>query len=252
MAKEGKEDTVLYQVIKINKVKNVIIIPTYNEKENISTLIPIIFKIEPDISIVVVDDNSPDGTGFTVTELQRRYPRLSLISRPKKDGLGQAYINAFREVLKHNDIDSIVMMDADSSHNPESLPEMFKKSKEFSVVIGSRYFSGGKTVGWELWRRTLSYCGNLYCRIITGMPIHDCTGGFNIISAKLLRKIDFSKIDMSGYAFIMELKYLLYKAGGTFFEVPITFVNRAEGESKISSHIISEGIIAPWKIKFLK
>jgi len=143
-------------------------------------------------------------------------------------------------------------MDADFSHDPKYLVEMFKKSKEYSVVVGSRYVLGGKTVGWELWRRILSFCGNFYCRTITGMPVKDCTGGFNIIHTDLLRKIDFSKMDMSGYAFIMEIKYLLYRAGGTFFEVPITFVNRVGGESKISSHIISEGIIAPWKIKFLK
>ncbi|MCX6701651.1 MAG: polyprenol monophosphomannose synthase [Candidatus Zambryskibacteria bacterium] len=229
-------------------MKNVIIIPTYNEKENISTLIPLIFKIEPDVSIVIADDNSPDGTGSVITELQRRYPRLSPISRLKKNGLGQAYTNAFSEVLKNDDVSHIVMMDADLSHNPESLPEMFKKSKEFSVVIGSRYVSGGKIVGWELWRQILSYYGNLYCRVITGMPIYDCTGGFNIISAELLRKINLLKMDMSGYAFIMELKYLLYKAGGTFYEIPITFNNRVGGESKISSHIISEGIIAPWKM----
>ena len=129
---------------------------------------------------------------------------------------------------------------------------MLKKSEMFSVVIGSRYVSGGGTVGWEPWRRILSLGGNFYCRNITGLPVMDCTGGFNVIRADLLRKLDFSKMDMSGYAFIMELKYLLHKAGGKFFEVPITFVNRTGGESKISSHIISEGIVAPWKIRFQK
>ncbi|MFA5889098.1 MAG: polyprenol monophosphomannose synthase [Candidatus Paceibacterota bacterium] len=232
--------------------KDIIVIPTYNERENVSVLIPLIFKLLPNVYIVVADDNSPDGTAKVVIDLKSNYQNLSLISRQKKDGLGRAYTNAFREILKNNDVRSVVMMDADLSHDPKYLPDMFKKFEEFSVVIGSRYIAGGKTIGWELWRRILSFYGNLYCRIITGMPIYDCTGGFNIISANLLRKIDFSKMDMSGYAFIMEIKYLLYKAGGTFFEVPITFINRVGGESKISSHIISEGIIAPWKIKLSK
>ncbi len=215
-------------------------------------MIPLIFKIVPWVSIVVADDNSPDGTGSAVLKLQRIYPNTSLISRPNKNGLGEAYIDAFGKVLQSSDVRAVIMMDADLSHNPEYLPEMIKKSELFGVVIGSRYVEGGKTVGWELWRRVLSFYGNLYCRIVTGMPIRDCTGGFNVINAENLRKIDFSKMDMSGYAFIMELKYLLYKSGSTFFEVPITFVNRAHGETKITSHIISEGIIAPWKMLWKK
>ena len=231
-------------------MRDVIVIPTYNEKENISVLIPLIFRILPSVYVVVADDNSPDGTAKVILDLKNLYPNLSLISRSQKDGLGKAYTNAFKEILKDNNLNSIVMMDADLSHDPKYLVEMLKKSKDFSVVVGSRYVSGGATLGWELWRRVLSYFGNFYCRMITGLPIYDCTGGFNIISADLLRKIDFSKMDMSGYAFIMEIKYLLYRAGGTFFEVPITFVNRVGGESKISSHIISEGIIAPWRMLF--
>lgn len=233
-------------------MNNIIIIPTYNEKENILSLVPMIFEVVPDVSVVIADDNSPDGTSDAVRDLQRRYPRLSLISREVKNGLGRAYTNAFSIVLKDNTVKNIVMMDADLSHDPKYLKEMLSKSEEYSVVIGSRYILGGQTVGWELWRRVLSFLGNLYCRTITGMPIKDCTGGFNVIRAELLRKIQFEKMDMSGYAFIMQIKYLLYKAGGTFFEVPITFKNRARGETKISGHIISEGIIAPWKIKLTK
>ncbi len=232
--------------------KDIIVIPTYNEKENIGVLIPLIFKNFPEVYVVVADDNSPDGTGKAVLDLKLKYPKVSLISRQSKDGLGKAYINAFKEILKDSSVGSIVMMDADLSHNPKYLRSMLNKSKDFSVVVGSRYVSGGETVGWELWRRVLSYMGNIYCKFITGLPIKDCTGGFNVISSDLLKKIDFEKMDMSGYAFIMEIKYLLYKAGGTFCEIPITFVNRAHGETKISSHIISEGILAPWKMKFIK
>lgn len=231
--------------------KNVIIIPTYNERENVKILIPLIFKLLPDISIVVADDSSPDGTALVILDLKKEYKNLSLISRKQKEGLGKAYINAFSQILKDVDIQNIIIMDADLSHNPNFLPEMFKKTKEFSVIIGSRYVPNGKIVGWKLWRQLLSYLGNFYCRIITNMPVYDCTGGFNIISANLLKKIDFSKIDASGYAFEIELKYLLYKAGATFFEMPITFVDRIEGKSKISLHIIWEGVVAPWRI-FLK
>ncbi len=233
-------------------MKNVIVLPTYNERENISNLVPLIFSTVPDVYILVADDNSPDGTADTVRGLQKKYPNLSLISRPEKNGLGRAYINAFNLVLKDTDVRTVIMMDADLSHQPKYLPEMLEKSRDFSVVVGSRYVSGGETIGWELWRKVLSYFGNFYCRTITSMPIKDCTTGFNVINADLLRKVDFSKIDMSGYAFIMELKHSLFLAGAQFFEVPIVFVNRVGGESKMSGHIISEGIIAPWKMRWKK
>lgn len=233
-------------------MKTVIILPTYNEKENIGILVPLIYKNVPHVSILVVDDNSPDGTGLAVIELQKTHPSLKLLSRTKKEGLGKAYINAFSEVLKDKEISSIIMMDADLSHSPEYISELLKKRGDFGVVMGSRYIKGGSTKGWELWRRSLSLFANVYCRVITGLPVKDCTSGFNAVSAELLRKINFSKIDLSGYAFIIELKYLLYKADATFFEVPIVFKNRARGETKISGHIIFEGIIAPWKIRLIK
>jgi dolichol-phosphate mannosyltransferase len=233
-------------------MKNIIIIPTYNEKESIKTLIPLIFELLPNIFIAVADDNSPDGTGSVVLEFKKEYPNLSLISRKQKDGLGKAYINAFREVLKDPDIKSIIMMDADFSPQLKYLPEMIEKSNDYSVVIGSRFVSGGKKIGVKLGRKILSSFGNLYCKIILRIPIQDYSCGFMVISAELLRKIDFLKISSSGYAFISELKYLLYKAGATFFEVPITFFERVDGQSKISWHIILEGITAPWKMIFKK
>lgn len=233
-------------------MKKVIVLPTYNERENIGKIVPMIFSIIPDIYILVADDSSPDGTGEFVKELQNKYPNLSLISRPEKNGLGRAYINAFSFVLQDKEVGSIIMMDADLSHQPKYLPEMINKSLDYTVVVGSRYVRGGDTVGWELWRRILSFLGNFYCRTITRVPIKDCTAGFNVINANLLRKVDFSKIGMSGYAFIMELKYNLFLVGGRFYEVPITFVNRVGGESKMSGHIISEGILAPWKMIWKK
>jgi dolichol-phosphate mannosyltransferase len=140
------------------------------------------------------------------------------------------------------------MMDADWSHQPKYLPDLFRFIDHYDVVIGSRYIKEGMTVGWEWWRKWLSKCGNFYCRAVTGLPINDCTGGFNIVKADSLRQVDLAKIDLSGYAFIMELKYGLYRAGATFFEFPIVFINRRGGESKLSNHIIGEGLLAPWKM----
>ncbi len=231
-------------------MKDIIILPTYNECENIGNIVPQIFTLCPGIHILVADDSSPDGTVDVVRNLQERYSNLSLISRPVKDGLGRAYINAFNSVLQDPDIRTIIMMDADLSHQPKYLQEMIQKSHIYDVVIGSRYVKGGSTSGWELWRRILSRWGNFYCRIITSIPIRDCTSGFSVVNADLLRRIDCSKMDASGYAFTIELKYMMYKAGATFHEVPIEFVNRVGGESKMSGHIISEGIIAPWKMRF--
>ncbi|MEK7072369.1 MAG: polyprenol monophosphomannose synthase [Patescibacteria group bacterium] len=230
-------------------MENLIIIPTYNERDNIGGIISAIFKMAPGIKILVVDDNSPDKTSEVVKSLQSEYPNLSLFERPRKEGLGLAYLDAFQLILKDNLVECVIMMDADFSHDPKYLPELLEVAKKFDVVVGSRYVKNGGTVGWEAWRRFLSKFGNLYSRLITKMPIFDCTGGFNLIKTDFLRKIDLSRMDMSGYAFQIELKYLLWKAGAQFKEIPIIFKNRLNGESKISNHIIKEGILAPWKIK---
>lgn len=227
-----------------------IILPTYNERKNIEELVPLLFSYIPNAKIYVVDDNSPDGTADVVIALQSRFTQLKLIRRANKEGLGRAYVCAFKEVLKEAGVDVVIMMDADSSHHPSYLPAMLSRVRGGNVVIGSRYVRGGKTTGWELWRRVLSRCGNWYCRLITGMPIRDCTGGFNVMSASALRGINLDTLDTSGFAFIMDLKYALYSAGATFVEVPIEFANRRMGESKISNHVIREGIIAPWKMRF--
>lgn len=235
---------------KIKKeMKTCIIIPTYNEKENIGALIGGIFNLIPNVLVMVVDDNSPDKTADTVLSLKPKFPNLALFSREKKEGLGRAYIGAFLEVLKDKEIKRIVTMDADFSHDPRALPPMLEAAERHDLIIGSRYVSGGSIVGWELWRRILSRCANFYCRLVTWIPVHDCTAGFQVINTDILRKIDLSKIDSSGYAFLMELKYLISKAGASVKEMPIVFKNRIGGESKISSHIIREGIFAPWKIR---
>ncbi len=233
-------------------MKKVIVLPTYNERKNVQELIPLLFRHVPDAVVIVVDDNSPDDTAKAVELLQTKYQKLLLLRRKGKEGLGKAYTHAFKVILKDASVDVVIMMDADFSHNPEYLPLMLEKLNESDVVIGSRYIAGGATSGWELWRRFLSRSANFYCRLITGMPINDCTGGFNVMRAETMRKLDLDKLDLSGYAFIMELKYAFHRVGARFAEHPIVFANRKEGESKMSSHIIREGVLAPWKMRLKK
>lgn len=233
-------------------MRNFIVIPTYNEKENISSLIEQIFSLIPDINILVVDDNSPDGTAEAVRELVPRYSNLALLERPKKEGLGAAYIGAFKKLLADSNVENIIMMDADFSHNPLYLKEIINQLKDYNLVMGSRYIDGGGITNWEVWRRILSWGGNLYARLILGWRVHDWTTGYNGINTALLRKINLDKIKFSGYAFIMGLKYFLIKADAKFKEIPIIFEERRKGKSKMSGNIIREGLIAPWKLLLKK
>ncbi|MDO8657172.1 MAG: glycosyltransferase, partial [Candidatus Levybacteria bacterium] len=184
-------------------MKDFIVIPTYNEKDNIVSLVGDIFSLLPQIYILVVDDNSPDGTAGLVTGMLPKYPRLNLLRRPGKNGLGAAYIEAFKKLLADNEIVNIVMMDGDFSHNPKHLRQLLNGIRDYGLVMGSRYIKGGGIAQWELWRRILSAGGNTYVRMVLGKKIHDWTGGFNCIKASCLRKVDLEKIDLSGYAFIM-------------------------------------------------
>jgi len=237
-------------------MKSCIIIPTYNEATNIVLLIEKVLKFAPETQILVVDDNSPDGTWRVVENISIRDRRVTLLSRAMKSGLGAAYIAGFEKVLTDPTIDLVIMMDADFSHDPKYLPTMFKLASENDVVMGSRYVKGGGTVGWEMWRRALSYWGNLYARIVAGLPVHDCTGGYNAIKVSKLRELDLGDMNVTGYAFIMKLKFLLVRAGASVAEFPIIFHNRREGESKMTSASIAryfnEGILAPWKMRFRK
>jgi len=222
--------------------------PTYNESANIEKVITAIMTKYDNLFLKVVDDNSPDGTASIVEGLMLRYPRLSILNRQGKEGLGRAYTHGFRLLMSEPDVSNVFMMDADMSHNPDYLGKMMELSQKYDLVVGSRYTRGGKTVGWEAWRKMLSFFGNMYARFVTRMPLRDMTGGYNCINVKYLKLIDLDSVSSSGYAFIMELKYALYKAGATITETPITFANRLGGESKISNNIISEGITAPWKM----
>lgn len=226
-----------------------VVIPTYNERENIAVLIGGIFSAQPDARVLVVDDSSPDGTADVVRGLMRTHAGLDVLVRPAKEGLGRAYVDAFRFVLERPDVQYIITMDADGSHDPSRIGALVERSGTDAVAIGSRYVASGRTQHWELWRQLLSRGGNYYSRLVTGLPIHDCTAGFMCIPAAYLRDVQLHRLHASGYAFLIELKCELLHAGAQLKEVPITFANRRYGSSKLSSHIISEGIVAPWLLR---
>lgn len=232
------------------RADTVILVPTYNERENIKYLVEEIAKNALPVRVLVIDDNSPDGTADVVRSLQQEYPWVSLLLRIKKEGLGAAYRDGMERVLKDPEMRRIMTMDADGSHPVESIRAMLEASEKHDLVIGSRYVRGGGIEDWERWRLLLSTGGNWYARLITGMPVHDMTAGFMCFRADLLRKIDMSHLRASGYAFLMELKYTaVRRLHARVVEVPIIFKTRREGESKISHHIIREGLLTPWRLR---
>lgn len=230
----------------------IVIVPTYNEKENIKSLVEKIFSLSPDIHILVVDDNSPDETGSIVEGLQTRFPRLALHQRLNDRGFGKSYIDGFKKVVNNEQSETIVMMDADFSHEPKEIPEMVKKLSECDVVIGSRYIKGGRIENWNLRRRLLSRFANFYVRTILRLPIKDTTTGFMCFKKDILKKIDLDSIKSEGYAFLVELKYRMLESGFKITEHPIVFTERREGQSKMSFKNIWEAIWLPWQLKLSK
>lgn len=234
-------------------MKKLIIIPTYNEKENIRDIISVVFSLGQDFHILVVDDSSPDGTAEIVQELQNQYPNeLHLTIRKVKNGLGKAYLHGFDWALK-NHYDYIFEMDADFSHNPNDLPRLFEACQTADMSIGSRYCKGVNVVNWPMSRVLLSFFASKYVRLILGVPIHDTTAGFVCFSRKALEQIGLEKVKLKGYGFQIEMKYRAYKKGLKIVEVPIIFTDRTQGESKMNGGIIKEavfGVIA-LKIKSL-
>ncbi|MBM3261069.1 glycosyltransferase [Candidatus Kaiserbacteria bacterium] len=229
--------------------KTVILMPTYNERENIKLIVPEIFARHPDLYITVIDDNSPDRTDDAVRVLMKKYPKLSLLSRQKKEGLGMAYKHGIRHTLAQGDVGKIITMDADGTHDVGHLKDLLKASEKYQLVIGSRYASGGVVGQWVLWRRILSRGGNFYARMLSGMPVHDMTAGFLVLSRTLLDRLDLDRVPASGYAFLIDLKYhAIREAHATVKEVPINLKARREGESKISSHVVREGVLLPWRL----
>lgn len=234
----------------VDPKKAVIVIPTYNEALNVERLVKEIRRYVPEISILFVDDNSPDGTADIIKRLQKEDERILLLERPKKEGLGRAYIAGFRVALEKG-FDYIFEMDADFSHDPKELPNFLKEMQENDLVIGSRYIKGVNVINWPLKRLLLSYFANLYSRIITGVPIADCTGGYKCFRKEVLQAIDFNRIKSNGYAFQIELNVKAWKKGFRIKEIPIIFVDRVYGESKLSKRIMWEAVFMVWKLRFL-
>lgn len=233
--------------------KSLIIIPTYNERDNVNAIIDAILNLDDNFNLLIVDDNSPDGTANIVRGLQNRYQgRLHLESRKGKLGLGTAYIFGFKWALKR-DYNFIFEMDADFSHDPNDLPKLLKACSEDNadLAIGSRYSNGVNVVNWPMSRVLLSYFASKYVRLITRMPIHDTTAGFKCYRRSVLEAIDFHKIRFTGYAFQIEMKFRTWKQGFKLKEVPVIFTDRKLGESKMSRGIIREAVFGVILLKII-
>jgi dolichol-phosphate mannosyltransferase len=224
-----------------------LIIPTYNERDNVNALVSRIRKAVPREPIFFVDDNSPDGTAAAIRSIQQGDPDIHLMVRPGKGGYGSACRDAMGRILREDLAPYVIQFDADLSHPPELLPGMIEALRTWPVVIGSRYVAGGGSRNWDFRRRCLSRGANLYARLLTGVPVHDMTAGFVGYQAKILSKIDLSQIRSEGYAFLMEMKFNLNRRGVTFHELPIIFTERESGKSKFSRKIMLEGVRFPVK-----
>nr|WP_034538922.1 MULTISPECIES: polyprenol monophosphomannose synthase [unclassified Bacteroides] len=235
----------------MNKIDSVVIIPTYNEKENAENIIRAVFGLDKKFNILIIDDGSPDGTAQIVKNLQKEFTdRLFLIERTGKLGLGTAYITGFKWAIE-NGYDYIFEMDADFSHNPQDLPRLYNACAVDGndVAIGSRYVSGVNVVNWPMGRVLMSYFASKYVRIITGMKINDTTAGFKCYRRKVLETINLDKIRFKGYAFQIEMKFTAYKYGFKIVEVPIIFINRVLGTSKMSSGIFGEAVFGVMRLR---
>jgi dolichol-phosphate mannosyltransferase len=228
--------------------KILIIIPTYNELENLPKLLPEIFSNDENINILIVDDNSPDGTAAYVEQEMKSNNHLHLIKRNSKLGLGTAYIAGFRYALE-NDYDFIFEMDADFSHDPSEIPQFLQEIQNYDLIIGSRYRNGVNVINWPMSRLLLSWFANFYTRVITGMPIKDATGGFKCFRRKVLEAIDLDRVNSNGYAFQIEMNFKVWKKGFHIKEISIIFVDRMKGKSKMSKKIVREAIWMVWKLR---
>jgi dolichol-phosphate mannosyltransferase len=228
--------------------KALVIIPTYNEAQNAEKIIAEVLQQSEIVEVLIVDDNSPDGTAGLVKKMMETNPRIHILERERKLGLGTAYVAGFKYAIK-NGFDFIFEMDADFSHNPKEIPIMLGKMNECDVLIGSRYIKGVNVVNWPMKRLILSYSANIYTRIITGMPVHDATAGFKCYKRKVLETINIDGLRSNGYAFQIETNFLAWKKGFTLMEMPIVFVDRRVGVSKMNKKIVYEAAFMVWKLK---
>jgi dolichol-phosphate mannosyltransferase len=229
-------------------MKAIVIIPTYNEINNIQKLLPDLLHMYSALDVLVVDDNSPDGTAAYVEQLGEVEQRVKVLKRAEKMGLGTAYVAGFKYALS-NGYEAAIEMDADYSHDPKELEQFLENIKEYDLVIGSRYIYGVRVINWPIRRLLLSYFANLYTRIITGMPVKDGTGGFKCFRRKVLETIDLNAIHSNGYSFQIEMNYKAWKKGFRLIEVPITFTDRVHGTSKMSHKIVREAVVMVWKLR---
>ena len=232
-------------------MKTLIIIPTYNELENLRPLLQEIFLYAPDSDVLVVDDNSPDGTGKLADEIHNENPHVHALHRAGKLGLGTAYIAGFKYAVAH-DYDAAFEMDADFSHDPRYLPDFLKAIEHADLVIGSRYIQGGGTPNWSFLRRFISGGGNIFARFMLGIPVHDCTAGFRCYRRQVLESIDLDTIQSQGYAFQVEMAYRVMQQGFKIVETPIVFMDRRIGKSKMSRKIVIEAFIYVLRTRFGK
>jgi len=229
-------------------MKILIIIPTFNELENLPTLLPEVLSKNDGINVLIVDDNSPDGTAAFVENEIKNNNRIHLIKRPSKLGLGTAYIAGFNFAIQ-NGYDFVFEMDADFSHDPKEIPKFLDEIKNSDVVLGSRYISGVNVINWPMSRLLLSWFANWYTRVITGLHIKDATGGFKCFKREVLEAINLETVTSNGYAFQIEMTYKAWKKGFRVKEIPIIFVDRVKGKSKMSKKIVREAVTMVWKLR---
>jgi dolichol-phosphate mannosyltransferase len=230
--------------------KALIIIPTYNESANLPSLLPQIMTQDPSLEVLIVDDGSPDGTGKIADDFAAMSTRVHVMHRPRKMGLGTAYVAGFRWALER-DYDYIFEMDADFSHDPNHLPEFLKVVQDADLVLGSRYLGGRVTVvNWPVGRLLLSYFANIYARIVTGLRLFDATGGFKCFRRKVLEAIDLDSVRSNGYGFQIEMSFRASRKGFRIVEIPIVFTDRTDGASKMSGAIVREAIWMVWRLRF--
>lgn len=225
-----------------------VVVPTYNESTNIPLLVPAILLQDPRLEALVVDDNSPDGTGQLADDLARADTRVHVLHRPAKEGLGKAYLAGFRWALDRG-YDYVFEMDADFSHDPKFLPEFLAAIEDADLVVGSRYKSGVNVINWPMSRLLLSIGANQYARIVTGLPLADSTGGFKCFRRQVLEAIALDRVKSNGYAFQIEMSFLAWKKGFRIREIPIVFTDRVEGHSKMSKRIVREAIWMVWWLR---
>jgi len=225
-----------------------VILPTYNESQNLPRIVPQILARDPRIEILVVDDNSPDGTGRLANDLAGVNPRVHVLHRSQKEGLGRAYLAGFRWGLEHG-VDMMFEMDSDFSHDPKFLDDLITASASADLVLGSRYKTGVNVINWPMSRLLLSYGANLYARWITGLPLTDATAGFKCFRREVLAAIPLDKVRSNGYAFQIEMNFRAWKKGFRLAEVPIVFTDRVEGSSKMSKAIVREGVWIVWWLR---